>query len=65
MLVKDIQTINELDTRITDLIEQLNNLFNERLEITTDFEAPQVGPENNDSFADIDIDFSTIDLSLN
>lgn len=65
MLVKDIQTINELDTRITDLIEQLNNLFSQRLEIATDSDTPQLDTENNSSFADIDIDLTTIDLSLN
>ncbi|MGB4767689.1 MAG: hypothetical protein WBP22_00370 [Candidatus Saccharimonas sp.] len=64
MLVKDIQTVNELDTRITDLIEQLNGLFNQRLEIITDTDTPQAIPESSSGFADIDIDLSTIDLSL-
>ncbi len=64
MLVKNIQVVNELDTKITDLIEQLNGLFVQRLEIITDFDTTRTGVENEGSFSGKDIDLSTIDLSL-
>jgi len=62
MLVKDIQAVNELDVMINDLIEQLNNLFERRLEIATDFARPH--EELFDNTSDFNIDLDSIDLSL-